>query len=64
MQALDAALKHLKVGAPNTAAMFLSVDKDNNKVVCLCQVPDVSVLYLELKDVLYLELTVVSCSHW
>jgi hypothetical protein len=43
-QALDAALKQLKAGAPNTAAMLFSVDRENNKVMCLCQVPDVSVI--------------------
>ena len=42
MQALDAALKLFKSQAPNTAAMLFSVDHDNNKVICLCIVPNVS----------------------
>ena len=43
MQALDAALKQVKTLAPNMAAMFFSIDHDNNKILCLCQVPNVSV---------------------
>lgn len=42
IQALDAALKQLKGGLPNTAAMLLSVDQENGKLTCLCQVPSVS----------------------
>ncbi len=41
-QALDAALKLIKSKAPNTAAMLFSVDRDNNKIICLCIVPNVS----------------------
>lgn len=41
-KALDSALKQFKSDAPNTAAMLFSVDGENGKLVCLCQVPDVS----------------------
>ena len=42
LKALDAALKLIKSKAPNTAAMLFSVDRDNNKIICLCIVPNVS----------------------
>lgn len=38
-KALDATLKQVKTAAPHLAAMLFSVDKDANKVLCLCQVP-------------------------
>ena len=43
IQALDAALKQFKTLAPNMAVMFFSIDHDNNKVLCFCLVPNVSV---------------------
>ena len=41
VQALDSALKQFKSSAPNTAVLLLSVDHDNNKILCLAQVPKV-----------------------
>ena len=41
LQALDGAMKHLK-SLPNTAAMLFSVDQEDHKLVCHCQVPNVS----------------------
>lgn len=38
-KALDGALKQVKQHAPNTAAMFFSVDDDSNKIFCLAAVP-------------------------
>lgn len=36
---LDTCLQHVKKTAPETAAMFFSVDKDQKKIICMCQVP-------------------------
>ena len=36
-------MKQLDADTPNTAAMLVSVDEDNSKITCLCQVPNVSV---------------------
>lgn len=38
-KALDGALKQVKQLCPNTAAIFFSVDDDNNKIFCLAAVP-------------------------
>lgn len=38
-KALDSALKQVKQLCPNTAAMFFSVDDENNKIYCLAAVP-------------------------
>lgn len=38
-KALDSALKAVKVISPLTAAMFFSVDEDNEKIICLSSVP-------------------------
>lgn len=38
-KALDGALKQVKQLKPNSAAMFLSVDEDSNKIFCLAAVP-------------------------
>ncbi|CAH0726665.1 unnamed protein product, partial [Brenthis ino] len=38
-KALDGALKQVKQFKPNSAAMFLSVDEDSNKIFCLAAVP-------------------------
>lgn len=40
-KALDAALKQYKSKSPQTAAMLFSVDKENSKILCLAQVPQV-----------------------
>ena len=40
-KALDGAMKHFKT-LPNTAAMLFSVDEENKKLLCYCQVPEVS----------------------
>ncbi|XP_046842185.1 alanine--tRNA ligase, cytoplasmic-like isoform X2 [Xenia sp. Carnegie-2017] len=36
---LDTCLQHVKKNASQTAAMFFSVDKDQRKIICMCQVP-------------------------
>lgn len=41
-QALNESLKLLKTQSPQTAAMLFTVDHDAGKIVCLCQVPQVS----------------------
>lgn len=38
-KAMDGALKQVKQLCPNTAAIFFSVDDDNNKIFCLAAVP-------------------------
>ncbi|XP_033119659.1 alanine--tRNA ligase, cytoplasmic-like [Anneissia japonica] len=38
-KALDGALKEYQKGAKDTPAMFVSVDKENSKILCLAQVP-------------------------
>lgn len=38
-KALDGALKQVKLLTPETAAMFLSIDKDTKKIYCLSTVP-------------------------
>ncbi|KAL4234586.1 hypothetical protein ACF0H5_006227 [Mactra antiquata] len=38
-KALDAAMKQYKASSPDTAAMFFSVDNDNNKIICMSCVP-------------------------
>lgn len=38
-KALDSALKQVKTLSPETAAMFVSVDPDTNKIFCLTSVP-------------------------
>ena len=37
-KALDGALKQIKAVTPSTSAMFISSDKDSNKVLCMAQV--------------------------
>ena len=37
-KALDGALKQIKAVTPTTSAMFISSDKDSNKVLCMAQV--------------------------
>lgn len=41
-KALDAALKEFKSKSPKTSAMLFSVDQEANKIVCLAQVPKVT----------------------
>jgi len=56
-QALDGALKQVKAFAPETPAMFFSVDAAAKKIFCLCAVPKVissDVLCFVLSDL----------SHW
>ncbi|CAB3999052.1 alanine--tRNA ligase, cytoplasmic [Paramuricea clavata] len=36
---LDSCLQHVKKSSAETAAMFFSVDKDQKKIICMCQVP-------------------------
>ena len=38
-KALDGCLKQVKALSPSTPAMFFSADEDNNKVLCMAQVP-------------------------
>lgn len=38
-KALDAAMKQYKALSPETAAMFFTVDDDNNKIICMSCVP-------------------------
>lgn len=38
-KALDAAMKQYKASSPETAAMFFTVDNDNNKILCMSCVP-------------------------
>ena len=41
LQALDAALKQFRSQSPEVAALLLSVDQDNGKIICLSSVPQV-----------------------
>ena len=43
-QALDTALKVLKSNNSSKPAMLISVDRNSGKVLCLCNVPKVSII--------------------
>ena len=44
-QALDGAMKQYKALSPETAAMFFSIDKETNKILCMSTSPKVSKQY-------------------
>ena len=54
-QALNESLKLLKKNSPQTAAMLFTVDPDAGKITCLCQVPQVTHLFIQSHSVLGLE---------
>ena len=50
-QALDGAVKQYKSLSPSTACMFVSVDKDNGKILCMSAVPKVGSTIGNTRDV-------------